>query len=47
MVQIGVVVVGISYDTAELHSRVGVAFNTIHIMYQSSMNLKTYFISTT
>jgi hypothetical protein len=35
------VVVGVSYDTPELCSRLDVAVNTIHRMYQSSMNLKT------
>jgi hypothetical protein len=38
---IGVVVVGVSYDTPELHSRFRVAFNVIYIMHQPSMNLKT------
>jgi hypothetical protein len=47
MVRIGGVVVGVSYGTPELHSRLGVAFNAIHEMHQSSMNLKTYFVSTT
>jgi hypothetical protein len=38
---LGVVVVGDSYDTPELHSRFGVAFNAIYGMHQPSMNLKT------
>jgi hypothetical protein len=39
-------VVEVSYGTSELHSRLGVAFNVFHGMHQSSMNLKTYFMST-
>jgi hypothetical protein len=46
-VQIGGTIVGVSYGTAELHSRLGVAFNVIHRMHQPCMNLKTYFVSTT
>jgi hypothetical protein len=46
-VRIGGAVVGVSYVTPELHSRFGVAFNEIHGMHQPSMNLKTYFVSTT
>jgi hypothetical protein len=45
--RIGGAVVGVSYDTLELCSMVGVAFNVIHGMHQTSMNLKTYFASTT
>jgi hypothetical protein len=41
MVRLGGVVVGVSYDTPELHSRFRVAFNTIYRMHQPSMNLKT------
>jgi hypothetical protein len=40
-------IVGVSYGTLELHSRLGVAFNAIYRMHQPSMNLKTYFVSTT
>jgi hypothetical protein len=47
MVRIGGVVVGVNYDTLELHSRLGIAFNAINGMHQPSMNLKTYFVSTT
>jgi hypothetical protein len=47
MVRIDDAVVGVSYDTLELHSRLGIAFNTIHRMHQPTMNLKTYFVSTT
>jgi hypothetical protein len=47
MVRIGGAVIGVSYDTLELHSRLGIAFNAIHEMHQSSMNLKNYFVSTT
>jgi hypothetical protein len=39
-VRLGDVVVGISYDTSELYSRFGVAFNAIYGMHQPSMNLK-------
>jgi hypothetical protein len=38
---LGGVVVGDSYDTPELHSRFGVAFNAIYGMHQPSINLKT------
>jgi hypothetical protein len=34
-------IVGVSYDTSELHSRFKVVFNAIYEMHQSSMNLKT------
>jgi hypothetical protein len=44
---IGGAIVGVSYGTSELHSRLGVAFNAIHGMHQPSMNLKNYFVSTT
>jgi hypothetical protein len=47
MVRIGGVVIGVSYDTPELHSRLGVAVNAIHGMHQPSINLKNYFVSTT
>jgi hypothetical protein len=40
-------VVGVSYDTPELHSRLDIAFNAIHGIHQSNMNLKTHFVSTT
>jgi hypothetical protein len=30
-----------SYATPKFHSRFGIAFNVIHRMYQSNMNLKT------
>jgi hypothetical protein len=46
MVWLNGVVVGVSYGTPKLCSRL-VAFNAIHRMHQSSMNLKTYFVSTT
>jgi hypothetical protein len=36
-----VVVVGVSYDTPEHHSRFGVAFNAIYGMHQPNMNLRT------
>jgi hypothetical protein len=41
IVLLGGTVVGVSYDTSELHSRFRVAFNTIYGMHQLSMNLKT------
>jgi hypothetical protein len=47
MVRISGAVVGVSYDTQELGSRLDVVFNAIHGIHQSSMNLKTYFVSTT
>jgi hypothetical protein len=40
-VRIGGAVVDVSYNTPELHFTFGVAFNAIHGMYQSSINLKT------
>jgi hypothetical protein len=40
MMHISGAVVGVSYGTLELHSRLSVAFDTIHRMYQPSMNLK-------
>jgi hypothetical protein len=40
-VRLGVVVIGVSYGTPELHSRFRVAFNAIYGMHQPSMNLKT------
>jgi hypothetical protein len=40
-------VVGVNYDTPELHSRLSVAFNTIHEMHQPSMNMKNHFVSIT
>jgi hypothetical protein len=33
MVRMSGVVVGVSYDTPELHSSLGVAFNAIHEMH--------------
>jgi hypothetical protein len=39
-VRLGSVVVGVSYGTPELRSRLDVAFNAIHRMYQPNMNLK-------
>jgi hypothetical protein len=39
--RLGGVVVGVSYATTELHSRLGVAFNAIYGMHQPSINLKT------
>jgi hypothetical protein len=45
-VLLGGAVVGVSYGTPELHSRFRVVFNAIYGMHQSSMNLKTYFVST-
>jgi hypothetical protein len=47
MMRIGGAVVEVSYDTPELYSRLGVAFNTIHGMHQPSMDLKIYFVSIT
>jgi hypothetical protein len=47
MVQIDGDVVGVTYDTLELQSRLNLAFNVIHVIHQPSMNLKTYFVSTT
>jgi hypothetical protein len=44
---VGGVVVGVTYDTPELHFRLGIAFNAIHKTQQPSMNLKTEFASTT
>jgi hypothetical protein len=44
--QIGSVVVGLSYGTAEFCSRLSIAFNKINGMHQPSINLKT-FVSTT
>jgi hypothetical protein len=41
MMLFGGAVVGVSYDTPELHSRFGVSFNAIYGMHQPSMNLKT------
>jgi hypothetical protein len=38
---LGGAVIGVTYDTPELHFRFGVAFNAIYGMHQSSMNLKT------
>jgi hypothetical protein len=40
MVSLSSVVVAVSYDILELHSRFEVAFNEIYRMYQSSMNVK-------
>jgi hypothetical protein len=40
-------VIGVSYDTPELRSRLLVAFDTIHRMHQPSMNMKNQFVSTT
>jgi hypothetical protein len=45
--QISGPVVEVNYDTPELLSRLDIAFNTIHKMHQLSINLKTYFVSTT
>jgi hypothetical protein len=47
MVRLGGDVVGVSDGTPELCSRLGVAFNGIHGMHQPSVNMKTYFVSTT
>jgi hypothetical protein len=41
MVRLGGAVVGVSYVTSELRSRLDIAFNAIHEMHQPSMNLKT------
>jgi hypothetical protein len=41
VVHVDAAVVGVSNGTTKLHSRLGVAFNAIHIMHQSNMNLKT------
>jgi hypothetical protein len=46
-VRLGGVVVGVNYDTPELRSRIDVTFNAIHEMHQSSINMKTYFVSVT
>jgi hypothetical protein len=40
-------VVGVSYGTPELYSRLGVAFDRIHEMHQPSMILKNQFVSMT
>jgi hypothetical protein len=40
MVRLGGAVVDVTYDTPELYSRIGVAFNAIHIMHQPNMNQK-------
>jgi hypothetical protein len=40
-------VVGVSYDTPELHSRFGVTFIAIYGVHQPSMNMKIYFVSIT
>jgi hypothetical protein len=40
-VRVSGAIVGVSYDTPELRSRLDVGFNAIHIMHQSNMNLKT------
>jgi hypothetical protein len=45
MMRISDAVIGVSYGTLELHYRLDIAFNAIHKMHQSSMNLKTYFVS--
>jgi hypothetical protein len=42
---LGGAVIGVNYDTPELHFRFRVTFNTIYGMHQPSMNLKTYFVS--
>jgi hypothetical protein len=47
MVWISSAVIGVSYGTPELSSRLGVAFNAIHEMHQPSIKLKTYFVGTT
>jgi hypothetical protein len=39
-VRVGGAVVGVSYDTPELYSKLDVALNAIHRMHQPSMNLK-------
>jgi hypothetical protein len=41
MVRLSGAVVGVSYDTIELHSRFRVAFNAIYEIRQPSINLKT------
>jgi hypothetical protein len=38
-VRLDSVVVGVSYGTSELHSRLGVAFYAIYGVHQPSMNL--------
>jgi hypothetical protein len=45
--RVGGAVVGVSYDTLELCSRLGIAFDAIHEIYQPSMNLKPQFVSMT
>jgi hypothetical protein len=45
MMRIGDAVVGLGYGTIELHSKFDVAFNAIHRMHQSNMNLKIYFVN--
>jgi hypothetical protein len=47
MVWFGGAIVGVSYDTPELQSKLVVVFNAIHGMHQPGMNLKTYFVSIT
>jgi hypothetical protein len=47
MVQFGGAIVGVSYGTPELQSRLVVAFNAIHGMHQPGMKLKTYFVNIT
>jgi hypothetical protein len=39
MVRLGGIIIGISYDTIELHSKLGIDFNAIHGVHQPSMNL--------
>jgi hypothetical protein len=47
MVCVGGAVLGVSYSTPELHSRLGVAIDAIHVMHQPSMDLKNQFVTTT
>jgi hypothetical protein len=41
-VQLGGAVVGVSYGIPKLHSRIDIAFNGIHGVHQTSMNMQNY-----
>jgi hypothetical protein len=47
MVCVGGAIVGVSYGTPEICSKLSVAFNAIHGMYQQSMNMENQFVSIT
>jgi hypothetical protein len=47
MVRASGAVVRVSYVTPELRSRLDVAFDAIHGIHPSSINLKNQFVSTT